>query len=544
MKKFRSFLLMALLLGTAQLTYAQEEGGDAQAKANEFTEAAAADGSTKKGCDSRGYCWGEDVTTAKSKYTYFTDLYKAKDYKNPDLLNSLNWLLDSVPYLHENLYAYSLNLYTKLERNAEKAKDTAKQREYQDKILKLYDDRIRYFGDENDNLSKKATVVYDFMKDRDEFKNNLPEYLEFYEKIAEIEGKEKAESRNVTAHAVISYQLAASNKNASIKFKNSDGYKKQMSAILTWEPLIKDEQQGATAKQNVENAKAELAKLKEEFKNTDPDFKKYGDYDEDWFLNKYDELSEVTEYNIENAKNDRDKASWERTQQVLNKILPTIVQVDCDFIEKKMGPQLDANPEDTKLAKRIIQFSLKEKCTDNPYFLPAAITVFNDTKDPGTASVIGSKYLSQDDIAKALEWKQKAADLYEDNPAKKAEVMLDIARLTLRKDGKAAARNVAMDAAKTDSSVAGEAYTFIGDLYMNSYKDCFDVQDEVKTRACYLAAYDMYSKAGNSSKMAKAQEQFPAMSDIFQMASKGYEVGKPISVGCWIGGTTVLRKRP
>jgi len=63
----------------------------------------------------------------------------------------------------------------------------------------------------------------------------------------------------------------------------------------------------------------------------------------------------------------------------------------------------------------------------------------------------------------------------------------------------------------------------------------------VKSRACYLAAYDMYAKAGDNSGMGRAKSQFPSITDIFSL---GMKEGDAIDVGCWIGGSTTIRKRP
>ena len=92
-----------------------------------------------------------------------------------------------------------------------------------------------------------------------------------------------------------------------------------------------------------------------------------------------------------------------------------------------------------------------------------------------------------------------------------------------------------------DGGVAAEAYTFIGDLYMSTYKQCMQGDDIVQKRAVFLAAYDMYAKGGNASKMASAKAQFPTKEDVF--SNDKYKVGQSISVGCWIGVTTTIRTR-
>lgn len=540
MKKFGCFLVLYYLL-ISTFTYAQD---DAQANAEpKFKDGTAADGSVKKGCDSRGFCWGENVDEAKSKYTFFSDEIKGKQYASAEA--SYDWLFERAPYLHKNLYIYGEKMYKGLLKDAKKAKDKAAITKYEDKQLGIYDLRAQYFGDKDKKLYlKKSRYYYSYIKDRPEFKENMDKCLEYYEEVAEVEGKERASTTNVTTHTILSVQLALKHKKAAQAFRKKPEVKKQRSIILTWEPLLEDPQQGATAKKNVSGAKLELEKLQKEYEANDPVFKKYSKFNEDWFLTKYEFLSDVINYNIENAKDDKTKASWEKTLATLDKYTPSVVDIDCDFVKNKIASKLEANPDDVEVAKKVIKYSLMAKCTDEEYFMNAAITAYNDSPDGGMALVIAKKYSAQDDTDKAIEWMNKAVELFEESPEKKAEAQMSIAKFNAKKGLKSAARTSALDASKTDESVASEAYTFIGDLYMGSYKDCFDVKDEVKSRACFLAAYDMYSRAGNSAKMKKAQAQFPSTADIFQLASKGYAEGGNIQVGCWIGGSTVIRKRP
>ncbi|GAA4849883.1 hypothetical protein [Algivirga pacifica] len=533
MKKFGSILLLFFLV--TNLTNAQE---DAQANATSMKTETAADGSEKKGCDDKGWCWGEDVQTSKEKYTFMSDEIKAKRYESAKA--SLDWLLANDPYLHKNLYIKGLKVYKALASKAAKAKDP-KESEYEDMVLKLYDMRTKYFGKGDKNLSYQGMYYYRYLSDRPTFDDNLDKHLAFYEEVAEAEGKEDANYSNVQSHMAIATKLALNFKNQEIKFRNLDAVKAQRSIILTWEPYLEDAQQGATAKEKVDAAKAELVRLEEEFKTTDAEYNKYATYNVDWYMDKYSAMAEVIDYNIENDK-DKYKPKWESVKSTIDsKMLPAIVKIDEDFVNNIYGPIFEANKTDVKVAKNMMKYCLIAKYVDSPYFLEASVNVFNSEPDAGLANVIAKQYASKDSLSKAMDYMNKSIELYEENPAKKAEALISLAKFKNRAGQKSAARADALEAAKVDESMAAEAYTLIGDLYYGSYKDCFDIKDEVKSRACYLAAYDMYSRAGNSAKMAEVKQQFPSMADIFQ---QGYEAGKPIQVGCWIGGTTIIRKRP
>lgn len=75
---------------------------------------------------------------------------------------------------------------------------------------------------------------------------------------------------------------------------------------------------------------------------------------------------------------------------------------------------------------------------------------------------------------------------------------------------------------------------------MNSFDDCKKLDNYADDRLVYLAAYDMYQRAGESSKMGRAKSQFPSKEELF---TQGYEAGTTKTVGCWINESVVLRTR-
>ena len=105
-----------------------------------------------------------------------------------------------------------------------------------------------------------------------------------------------------------------------------------------------------------------------------------------------------------------------------------------------------------------------------------------------------------------------------------------------------------------------EAYNLIGNLYFTSFDDCKSLLPKVmgyrlqgpvegpmkalmmaiSNRAIFIAAYDMYKKAGNSTQMAASKEQFPSIEDIF---NESKEEGDQVTIGCWINTTVSLQRR-
>ncbi|UZR92634.1 tetratricopeptide repeat protein [Chondrinema litorale] len=445
MKTFPLLVLFAILF--AQTSFAQSDG-----------------------CED-GWCWGSDPGAAKEKYALFSDNLQLKDYANA--IAPFEWLYDNTPNLNVGLYIKGVDLYEELLKKEESGgTDPQKIIAYQDMILKLYDDRIKNFGEESDVLERKGRKFYFYYKDRED-PEKWEKMYDLYKKIFELNGKETSRT-NFTFYMLASVNLAARKK-------------------ITEEEILAD----------------------------------------------YEAISAAIEEN-ENASSGSEAENWADLQGKVDGLLAKAVKIDCEFVRTKMGDVLKNNPDDIQTAKRAIKYMLNDKCTDDPLFLIAAQNVYEQEPTAGLASTIAQKYQIEKDYDKAIEWKEKGIELAGEDTEKKAELTYDIALLKSVQGKKAESRKLAMQAIEFDNSIAGKSYELIGDLYMRSSSDCSD-PNPVKARAVFLAAYDMYAKAGNSSKMAQARAQFPSLQDIFTM---GMAEGESISVGCWVGVSTQLRKRP
>lgn len=254
-------------------------------------------------------------------------------------------------------------------------------------------------------------------------------------------------------------------------------------------------------------------------------------------LEKYDQISTVLENKIADPK-EKNKESLKDYKDKIDAMLSAIVTVDCNFIENKLGPKLRANPEDAKIAKKIITLSLTGKCTDSPLFMEAAKVVHEKEPNYSIAVVIAKKAKIDGNFDVATQYFEEALTLTDQN-TEKAEIYMELADLAARSGQKSAARDYALKAVAADASKR-DAYTFIGDLYFKSYEQCRGGENIVKDRAVFLAAYEMYKRGGASARMANAKEQFPSAEEIF---TYNMEVGQEITVGCWINETVIIQKR-
>lgn len=259
---------------------------------------------------------------------------------------------------------------------------------------------------------------------------------------------------------------------------------------------------------------------------------------EDTFMDAYDnEVMPVIEKKI--AAGGDAAESWVKAKDAIDGMVQLYIQVDCEFVKKNLGPKLQEHPDDVKLAKKIAAYM--SKCVTEPLFLQALQTIFRAEPSAGNAITIGKLLMAQNKLAETKEMFQKAIELLPaDEKPKKADLLIELAKIA-RKEGKyAEARKLYMEAIAYDPANAKESYKAIGDMYMSSYQQC-QGKNPVENRAVFLAAYDMYEKAGDGKGMAEAKAQFPSMEEIFTL---GLQEGAPINVGCWINVSTTIRKRP
>lgn len=269
---------------------------------------------------------------------------------------------------------------------------------------------------------------------------------------------------------------------------------------------------------------------------------KYNALTDDEAMDKYDAITDIIDAKMKAAKAaNKPTDKLEKYRDDVDKVFNTMdIQVDCARVKAKLEPKYKANPNDIDLSKKIFYSMLRGKCTDDPLWLETAEKVYADSPDFGIAKNLAIKYLAQDNEAKSDEWFKKALSIAA-TPADKAETMLFQARIEAKKGSKSSARDLARQAANADASTAKDAYELIGDLYMNSGKDCAKEKSYAEDRLVYLAAYEMYAKAGDSKKMAQAKSQFPSTSEIFEV---GWKEGDSKRIeGCWLGETVTVRTR-
>ena len=261
--------------------------------------------------------------------------------------------------------------------------------------------------------------------------------------------------------------------------------------------------------------------------------------DENQILTRYEKITSIIDSKIKKAEAEQKPVDrYKKMNEDNLTILMYLVKINCDFVRKKFGPQFKQNPSDLELAKKIFNFMLKDKCTDDPLWLQAAETLHAAEKDFGLAKILALRYLSNKEYDKAAPMLEEALQLAK-QPSDKAEILGLQAQQQEMAGKHDNARQLYLKAVAADPSKK-EYYARIGDIYMNSFSECKQEKHQAEDRFVFLIAYDMYQKAGETQKMANAKSSFPSMEEIFEL---DYKRGDKVKVACWINEETIIRTR-
>ncbi len=240
-------------------------------------------------------------------------------------------------------------------------------------------------------------------------------------------------------------------------------------------------------------------------------------------LERYHRISEV--HTMKNADS--------QIMDEVDKILLSLIEMNCDEIHYLFG-----NFADVQGAKKLMAISLTFKCTSHLMFLEAALQVFDDAPNAGLARIIATLYETKQNVTASEKYLLEALRLSDNSKAPEINFLLAVHYQ--KRDLLQKSRFHALKAAKS-SEYSDKAYRLIGDLYVSSYNSCMGGKSRLVDQGVYLAAYEMYQKAGDQEKMEMISKHFPSAEDIH---AENLKIGDQIQVCCWINEMVTIRRRP
>lgn len=240
----------------------------------------------------------------------------------------------------------------------------------------------------------------------------------------------------------------------------------------------------------------------------------------------------------------RYEANLEDIATVTSSMDAIIVQLStCDKLIPFYAKSFEENKTNKVWLLRAADRLEAKECDTDPLFSKISEALLKvDPSAPAYEKQAMVEYQKKN-TAKAIEYFNKAAEMYSDN-TKKANVYMKIASL-YSKSNRSQSRNYARKALAVKPSY-GKAYILIAQLYAASINDCGN--DPFKKRAIYWLAANYCDKAAAADSSLKSTARdlagryraaAPSKTEIFSHP-EGNMSGKRIAFECWVGESVTV----
>lgn len=420
----------------------------------------------------------DDSVECLTNNSLYVEFYKAKQWA--DAYEPWKKVVELCPAAYKNTYVRGNNILANLYASA----TTVEQREqYFNDMLWLCDKRTEAFGDEANNIARKAQLYAQYKQ------NEVTTVYNLYKQAAEKGGADLDQQYCVLyLQAAIDYLKAikADNEQMSILFDVYDYASETMEASLT---QTSNDLDAAT---QVNDTK-KMEKLQKELDNT---------------------RSNIA-------------------------ALETLIEpfASCEKIVPIYENRFNNNPNDIDLLKKITTNLERKGCMREELFLKATENLHKLQPTPRSASLMGQMLLAKEQYSEAAKYLEEAEKTAPEISTK-AKAALGLAQALFKAKTYSSAREAARRAMNYDKSLSGKATLLIANMYLATpgQNAAFAAYDE----AARAKSLDPSVAADANRVMNAAHGRFPTKEDLF---FNGGSAGGSVAVGGWIGGSATVRTR-
>ncbi len=426
--------------------------------------------------DGSKYGHGEDSLRCLKNYSLFTEYVKQKAYA--DALPAWQIVYNECPLAGKSVYSDGVKI---AEWRIKKEKDAAKKDELINEMMAIYDQRIKYFGDdkkydENWILGRKAVDLYQYKSDDADARVKINDWL-----------------------------------TTSIK---SRGYKSEVSAMVTY----------------MQNTQKMMSA---------------GQTDAEAMVNAYLLVNENMSKQIELTKSEKKKAQLAEIKDSVEKLFAASGAADCETIEKIFGPQLEENKANLDWLKMVSKLLARANCEEAQLLYDVSEYLHAIEPSSSSAYGLARMYLKTHDLDKAVDFYNEAINLEEDPAQKGTySYQLGLIQFNQGKlaEARSSARKaIELRPAWGDPYIlignlyAQSAKSFGKDEFEHKTAYWAAVDQYIKAKSADASCAD------KANEMIKLYSQyFPGTEEIF---FQGLTVGANYTVGGWIGTTTKVRAK-
>ena len=413
-----------------------------------------------------------------NQLSLFNEFYKQENYESS--LPHWKQLYSKYPKSTINLYIRGVNMY---EHFIDQASSQADKDKLIDEMMRIYDKRIKYFGEEGYVLGRKATswLKYKLGGEREQNTEEMKEILQkAYDWIQTSVGQQGQQSE-------LPVLLLMMQTTRSLFLMNE----------LPKETVVKNYN---IVNEHLESIKAE----------------------------------ETDQERLKNAS---------VVQVHVEEIFGSSGAADCEALVSIYSPQFEENKTDAAFIKSMLGRLRNAKCDDSPLFAQGTEQLYNLEPSAEAAYNMARRAFRRDEIGRAKDFYLQAIEQEKDKD-QLSKYYFEYAAVLFAKDHNLQeARKYARQALDINPAYC-EALMLIGDIYVAASRN-FGENDFEKASVFWVAA-DYYERARAHSdcavdaakKASDFRKYFPSKEEAFFL---GLQAGQTYKVGGWINESTKIR---
>ncbi len=413
-----------------------------------------------------------------NELTLYNEFYKQENYSSalPHWRNIYN----KYPKSTLNIYIHGVNMHTHLIENANSPEERSK---YIDDLMRLYDKRIRYFGDKGFVLGRKATdwLKYKLENDRELNNGDLAETLKKgYDWLSES--------------------------------VNEKGTESELPVLIL-------------------------------LMQTSRSLFNLGEIPKESVIKNYDTCNSTLAAMLEKSESDELTKDITDVQAYIEDIFGKSGAADCEALTTIFTPQYEQNKNDVDFIKSMLRRLGSAKCDETPLFSDATERLYELEPSAEAAFNMARRFLRRNDDERAKNYYKQAMEQETDKELL-AKYYYEYGLFIYAKEhALQEARTYAKRALEINPNFC-EALVLIGDIYVAASRNFG--QDDFERSTVFWTAVDYYERARSNpdcaidaaKKASDYRRYFPNKEEAF---FRSLQDGQTYKVGGWINENTKVR---
>ena len=421
---------------------------------------------------------GQDSIDCRMNLSLMTTAAKAENYA--DAVKTWTAVYNNCPASSKNIYIYGPRIFKGLFANET---DAAKKTEYLNKVMEIYDNRLKYYSDADAKGTILAFKAYDYQ----ELMGDDAEPAVIYETLGEA--IEDMKSEMYPSDAFGHYMIASLRIFLQDKDNKKEQYINDYFRVIDYMDQAKE---NALANSDEENANYIVA-VKESIENA--------------FVNSG--------------------------------------AGDCETLENFYAAKFEENKDNEEFLNQASGSLSNIGCTTSEFYFKLAESLHKLKPSANSAIGLANRSLKNKEYDDAMKYYEQAAELEADK-GKSSDYMMTLAQILFSQRSYSQARQAAYDALKYNPN-NGSAYVLVAQMYASSAQGIFSESEKRGLVFAAAIDKLQKAKSVDSSVTSEANRlinqyagYYMEKEDAFMM---GLKEGESVFVPGWIGETTTIRTK-